>query len=48
MRIHVATFDADDNAGGTYNQENCGVARALFQSQEGVTVNYWCEKGRYK
>jgi hypothetical protein len=46
MRIHIATFDSTD--GGTYNQENCDVARKLFQQQPGVAVNYWCEKGRYK
>ena len=46
MRLHVATFDTRET--GTYNQENCDVARKLFQQQSGVTVNYWCEKGRYK
>jgi hypothetical protein len=47
MRIHVATFDAnyDDSASSKfpYNLENCQIARDLFQSQESVKVNYWCE-----
>jgi hypothetical protein len=46
MRIHIATFDAKES--GTYNQENCETARKLFQQQPGVTVKYWCEKGRYE
>jgi hypothetical protein len=46
MRIHVATFDAKESA--SYNWENCQVARGLFQGQSGVTVKYWCEKGRCK
>lgn len=46
LRIHVATFDTGN--GERYNSENCGIARDLFQSQEGVTVRYWCEKGRFK
>lgn len=46
MRIHVATFDAD--AGRHYNMDNCEIARGLFQAQPGVTVRYWCEKGRYR
>lgn len=45
-RIHVATFDADE--GQRYNMENCEVAMELFKSQPGVTVKYWCEKGRFK
>jgi len=44
MRVHVATFDADYK--GTYNQENCDIAQQLFQSQNGIKVKYWCEKGR--
>lgn len=43
MRIHVATFDATE--GPTYNRDNCGIARTLFQGQAGVTVTYWCERG---
>ena len=46
MRIHVATFDADEKA--AYNRENCDVAKDLFQNQPGVTVRYWCEKGRFR
>jgi hypothetical protein len=46
MRIHVATFDSVD--GEDYNRENCDIARTLFQAQPGVTVKYWCEKGRYR
>ena len=46
MRVHVATFDADEKEG--YNKENCGIAQELFQQQPGVTVKYWCEKGYFK
>jgi len=46
MRIHVATFDAAEEE--AYNRGNCEIARGLFQSQPGVTVKYWCEKGRYR
>jgi hypothetical protein len=46
FRIHVATFDASD--GNDYNSENCKIAIGLFEKQEGVTVKYWCEKGRFK
>ncbi|CAN1520802.1 hypothetical protein MCEKH45_01098 [Methylophilaceae bacterium] len=46
MRLHVATFDANDGAG--YNQGNCQIAQELFQNQEGVTTKFWCEKGRFK
>lgn len=45
MRIHVATFDADD--GDQYNQGNCEIAQELFQKQEGVITKFWCEKGRF-
>lgn len=45
-RLHVATFDARD--GKDYNQDNCEVARELFQKQPDVTVHYWCEKGYFK
>lgn len=51
MRIHIATFDADDSKKKqfkNYNQENCQIAMKLFQDQQGVTTKYWCEKGRYK
>jgi hypothetical protein len=46
MRIHMATFDAD--GGEQYNRENCQLSAELFQAQPGVTVRYWCEKGRYR
>ena len=46
MRVHVATFDAKD--GEAYNRENCDIAAGLFRQQLGVTVKYWCEKGRYR
>jgi hypothetical protein len=44
--IHVASFDSAE--GNDYNSENCEIARELFQSQAGVSVKYWCEKGRSK
>ena len=47
VRIHVATFDADYKDGERYNQSNCDIARQLFQNQPGVTVRYWCERGRF-
>jgi len=46
QRIHVATFDGYSDE--SYNRENCQLAANLFQSQQGVTVKYWCEKGIYK
>jgi len=44
-RIHVATFDAAQSE--EYNRLNCETARQLFAA-EGVTVRYWCEKGRFR
>lgn len=46
MRVHVATFDADE--GQPYNATNCEIARQLFQQQPRVEVAYWCEAGRYR
>jgi hypothetical protein len=46
MRIQIASFDSKD--GEAYNKENCEIAEKLFENQPGVTVNYWCEKGRYR
>jgi hypothetical protein len=46
MRIHMATFDAAD--GDNYNAENCRISSELFAKQPGVTVRYWCEKGRFQ
>lgn len=45
MRIHVATFDAQEAA--VYNLGNAEQARSLFQAQPGVAVKFWWEKGRY-
>jgi hypothetical protein len=45
-RIHIATFDADEN--DEYNRTNCDTARSLFEGQLGVVVRYWCEKGYYR
>ena len=42
-RIHVASFNAKE--GEKYNQENCDIAKDLFQKQEGVLTKFWCEKG---
>lgn len=46
MRIHIATFDTSE--GERYNAENCNIAADLFSSQQGVTVRYWCEPGRFQ
>jgi len=45
MRTHVATFDAAEDK--DYNRNNCEIARDLFANQAGVTVRYWCERGRF-
>ena len=42
-RYHIATFNT--NQGDAYNWENCQLAAKLFQSQQGVTTRFWCEKG---
>ena len=44
-RSRVATFDAAE--GKDYNRNNCEIARDLFASQSGVTVRYWCERGKF-
>lgn len=46
-RIHIATFDANDGD-KAYNMGNCQIGQELFQNQPGVTVKYWCEKGKFK
>ncbi len=46
MRIHVASFDAND--GDRYNKENCNQAQELFQAQPAVKTKFWCEKGKFK
>ena len=45
MRLHVATFDSKD--GDKYNSENCSIAAKLFESQNGVTTKFWCERGKF-
>lgn len=50
MRIHVATFDAEN--GNTaqrdaYNASNCNTAAELFAAQPAVMVKYWCEHGPF-
>ena len=45
-RIHVATFDADEDE--SYNKGSCDIAQGLFQQQPMVKVKYWCEKGYFK
>ena len=45
MRLHVATFDASEST--EYNQENCNLAKDLFQNQERIKTKFWCEKGRF-
>ena len=44
-RIRVATFDAAEST--DYNRKNCELARDLFADQSGVTVRYWCERGKF-
>jgi hypothetical protein len=46
LRVHVATFDAAENA--PYNRDNCNIAAGLFAGQPGVITRYWCEKGRFR
>jgi hypothetical protein len=46
LRIHVATFDADEEA--DVNRANCEQARELFQLQPSQLSRFWCEKGRYR
>ena len=57
MRIHWATFDADDNE--TYNMNNCLMAARLLNANvtasaalEGkprhVGVGFWCEPGSFR
>lgn len=50
-RFHVATFDADPKSISTeavfeHNWANCTTAAELLQSQPGVRVRFWCERGR--
>ena len=45
-RIHVASFNAKEDE--KYNQENCDIAKELFQKQDGVKTKFWCEKGVFR
>ena len=55
LRIHVATFDADQDA--NYNLANCEFAQQLFNANQPhyrgsiydtIKTKYWCEKGHFK
>ena len=46
LRIHVATFDADDVE--EVNRDNCEQARELFQLHPAAVSRFWCEKGRFR
>lgn len=55
LRIHVATFDADQDA--KYNLANCEFAQELFNASQPhyrdsiygtIKIKYWCEKGYFK
>lgn len=55
LRIHVASFDADQDA--KYNLANCELAQELFNANQShyrgsiygtIKIKYWCEKGRFK
>ena len=48
LRIHVATFDADEEDDKNYNHDNCEQARELFQLHPNQLSRFWCEKGRYR
>ena len=45
-RIHVASINAKEDE--KYNQENCDIAKDLFQKQDGVKTKFWCEKGVFR
>lgn len=56
MRVHWATFDADDRDG--YNLNNCLMAAAILNanmnaaaeaegSKRDETVGFWCEPGSF-
>jgi hypothetical protein len=45
-RVHVASFNAKQNE--AYNRENCELAMTLFSQQPGISVRFWCEKGRFR
>ncbi len=46
LRIHIATFDAEE--GAEYNAENCQLAARLLLSQEGAKTLSWCEAGSFQ
>jgi hypothetical protein len=46
LRIHVATFDADDDA--ETNRATCEQTRELYQLQPAALSRFWCEKGRFR
>ncbi|MFN3774135.1 hypothetical protein [Sphingomonas parapaucimobilis] len=56
MRIHVATFDADDYGNGSsrYNQQGCTFTatalteRAAAMNDGTAPFHYWCEKGTFR
>jgi hypothetical protein len=47
MRIHMATFDAEDNV-KNYNQENCEIVKEAMIDRPNITIRYWCEKGKFR
>jgi hypothetical protein len=50
-RIHVATFDADEEAalsGPSYNQASCNETAQLYASNDSASKNWWCEPGRFR
>lgn len=46
MRLHVATFDADDR--DNYNRDICEIVREFFTERPFMQSRYWCEPGRYR
>jgi hypothetical protein len=47
MRVHVATFDAEDTSGSGMNRTNCQIAAEVLAKRPGVTLQFWCEMGRF-
>lgn len=47
MRIHIATFDADESL-PEYNFGNCRIVRDAMINRPHISIEYWCEKGRFK
>ena len=50
MRIHVATFDS--KAGGDmnpdYSRVACEETASMWQSNDSLRRNWWCEQGQYR